>query len=270
MNDIGLKNLATMIYDRCGIDYLKNLKSLNTKISQRLKELGISTWEYCGYLRVEKDEWDKLIELITINETYFFREENLLKEFKETILPQYGGRTKDNPLRIWCAASSTGEEPYTLSMLIEESKLFGHGAVEIIASDINKKVVKKAESGCYSKKSFSFRKTPSEMLNKYFIHKDEEYEVIPVVRNRVKFKNLNMLDPKIEEEVGRVDIIFCRNVLIYFDVDTIKNLSQSFYNLLKDKGYLFLGHAETISGMNSGFNAIYTDSTFYYRKEEEL
>jgi len=268
MDTFGLIQLAELIYEYCGIDYFKNLSSLESKISERIKELGLSCWEYGGYLRVEPKEWDTLIELITVNETYFFREENLLEEFQKVILPQYKGRTPDNPLRIWCSACSSGEEPYTLVILCEETGLFEAGAVEIIGSDINKKVLEKARRGSYNKKSFSFRTMPKEFLDKYFTYYDEDYRIRDSIKAMVDFRCLNLLDENIAEKIGKVDIILCRNVLIYFDRNAINKVIRSLYEVLKDGGYLLLGHAETITGMNSGFETIYTPLTFYYRKGE--
>ncbi|QCX34794.1 protein-glutamate O-methyltransferase CheR [Caloramator sp. E03] len=266
MNAFGLKDLAEIIYNKCGIDYKKSLTNLESKINDRLKELGLSYWEYCGYLNMEPDEWDILIELITVNETYFFREESLLEEFQKVILPQYSDRTPQNPLRIWSAACSTGEEPYTLGMLIQESGLFEKGAVQIIASDINKKVLKRAEKGIYNKKSFSFRRMPEGSLEKFFDDLGEEYKVKDSIMEMVKFLNLNLLDEKNQTILGKIDIIFCRNVLIYFDSNTIKKIIESFFNILNKDGYLLLGHAETINGINSDFKTIYTPSVFYYKK----
>jgi len=269
MDTFGIIQLADLIYERCGIDFFKNLSSLENKISERLEELGLSCWEYGGYLRIEPKEWDKLIELITVNETYFFREENLLNEFQRVVLSQYKERTPGNPLRIWCSACSSGEEPYTLAILIEETGLFENGSVEIIASDINKKVLSKAKRGLYNKKSFSFRTMPKEILDKYFISYEEEYKIRDSIRFMVDFRCLNLLDDNIAEKIGEVDIIFCRNVLIYFDMKAINKVISSLYNVLKTGGYLFLGHAETITGMNTGFKTIYAPSAFYYRKGEK-
>jgi chemotaxis protein methyltransferase CheR len=270
MDTFGLIQLAELIYDHCGIDFFKNLSSLEAKVQERFKELGLSCWEYGGYLRAEPKEWDTLIELITVNETYFFREENFLEEFQKVILPQYKDRTPDNPLRIWCAACSSGEEPYTLGMLVKETGLFRQGAVQIIASDINKKVLEKAKGGLYKKNSFAFRKMPEGMLEKYFESLEEEYKVMDSIRNMVDFRYMNLLDKNIVGKVEKSDIIVCRNVLIYFDAKAIQKIVNSFYDILKPGGYLLLGHAETITGMNTRFETIYTPSIFYYRKGGSL
>lgn len=269
MNNIDLQQLAQYIYDFCGIDYLNNLPSLESKIAGRLKELNLSLWEYCGYIKVDEIERDILVELITVNETYFFREENLLNELKTVIFPLYKHRPSYNPLRIWCAACSSGEEPYTLAMLIKETNLFNEGSVEIIASDINKKVLNKAQNALYGKRSLSFRKMPEGMLNKYFDELDEEYKVKEEVRKLVKFKHLNMFDKNMKDVIGNVDILICRNVLIYFDLESIRHIAKSFYDIINPNGYLLLGHAETVTSINPGFETIYTPSIFYYKKGEK-
>ncbi|MCB2297379.1 CheR family methyltransferase [Clostridium tagluense] len=268
MSSIVLEQLAQYIYEFCGIDYLKDLTSLENKIAGRLKELGLSLWEYCGYIKIEEKEQDILIELITVNETYFFREENLVSELKNKIFSQYKDYSKERPLRIWCAACSSGEEPYTVAMLIKETMLFKEGSVKIIASDINKKVLNKAGNGLYNKRSFSFRKMPEGMIEKYFEEFEEDYKIKDDISALVEFKHLNMLDNNVSEIIGEVDIILCRNVLIYFDIEAIKKAAKTFYSITKPQGYLFLGHAETITSINPGFETIYSPSIFYYKKGE--
>lgn len=258
--------LANMIYDYCGIDYRKDPMILRNKLTLKLKELGLSIWEYCGYLRMEPNEWDKLIELITVNETYFFREENLLKEFQKSVLPEFKYRTPDNPLIIWSAACSTGEEPYTIGMLVEDSNLFKPGAVKIIGTDINKKVLSKAMKGIYKKKSLSFRRMPEDAYDKFFIELEENYKVKDSIRNMIDFRYINLLDNDIIHKIGKVDIIFCRNVLIYFDVNVIRKIVDVFYEILNPGGYLFLGHAETITSLQTEFETVVTPSVYYYRK----
>jgi len=266
MDAVGLRQLAELIYNHCGIDYINNLNSLYNKVNNRIKELGLSYWEYCGYLKVEADEWDILIELITVNETYFFREENLLEEFRKVLLDNYRNHTPLNPLKIWCAACSSGEEPYTLAMIIDDLDCLPKGAVQIIGSDINKKVLKKAESGLYSKRSFSFRKMPEGAIEKFFVDMGEDYLVKPSIKSMVEFRYLNLLDTNSLNQMKDIDIILCRNVLIYFDKQAIQALVNSFYDILKKNGILFLGHSETLSYISHKFKTVYTDQIFYYKK----
>lgn len=266
MDTITYQQLAELIYNYCGIDYRKNLSSLESKIMGRLNELELSCWGYTGYLRMEPKEWDTLIELITVNETFFYREENLLEEFQKVLLPQYGNCSRSNPLRIWSCACSTGEEPYTIAMLIADTGLFQEGSVQIIATDINKKVLKKAQEGRYHKKSFSFRKMPFGAFEKFFVDEGEYYCVKEEIRNMVDFRNMNLMDKNIVGKIEKSDIILCRNVLIYFDLKVIQTIINNFYDILKPNGYLLLGHSETLTFLQHNFKTIDTQHLFYYRK----
>ncbi len=266
MEAFGLYQLSELIYEYCGIDYRKNPTSLETKVKKRIEELNSTYLEYMDCLHREAREWDVLLELITVNETFFFREENMLEEFTKVILPLYQDRTSQNPLRIWCAACSTGEEPYTLGMLIEASGLFSTDSVKIVATDINKKVLKKAISGRYNKKSFSFRKMPEGTLKKFFIELEEDYLVKDSIREMVDFRNMNLLDKNITGKIEKADIILCRNVLIYFDRKAIQTIIDSFDRILKPNGTLFLGHSETLTNYRHKYSTIYTDKIFYYKK----
>ncbi|PZD95726.1 protein-glutamate O-methyltransferase CheR [Paenibacillus sambharensis] len=248
-----------MIYNYCGIHYMDNLSSLESKVGRRLTELGMSCWMYMEYLKRNPAEWDILVELVTINETYFFREDGQLSELRELLRTDYrnaGG------LKVWSAACSTGEEPYSIGMMVQECGV----PVRIVASDINKKVLKTARAGWYHKHSLCFRRTTAEQLHRFFDERLEGYEVKKHIRDLVDFRRVNLLDSQQVESVGEVDIIYCRNVLIYFDHTTICGILDRFYEILKPGGYLFLGHAESIRGSHPGFETINRRSTFYYRK----
>ncbi len=263
MVNMALRQLGQLIYDHCGLNYLQNLSSLESKIAKRTNELGMSIWEYTRHLEQNPAEWDIAVELLTINETYFCREENQLEVFQSMILPQL---TSKNPIRIWSAACSTGEEPYTLAMMVAETGFIPLDAVEILATDINKKVLQTAQQGWYAKRSLSFRRMPEHLLNKYFVERDEGYQVIDSIRSRVQFRSFNLLDLDDMEKLGEFDVIFCRNVLIYFDRIAIQKVVSRFFDRLAPEGALFLGHAESITGMNTGFETVHTEKSFYYRK----
>ncbi len=269
MEDIGLERLSHMIKDYCGLSFNERLSTLKKKVSNRVEELGVSFCEYCDYLIRYPLEWDIMIELVTINETYFYREENQLIECSEVVLPLLKKRRFGRPLRIWSAACSTGEEPYTLAMLIQETGLFPPGAVEIIATDINKKVLDKANKGWYHQGSFAFRRIPENLLSKYFTPKDSGYQIRDSIKKMVKFQYLNLLNQQKTAQIGEVDVIFCRNVLIYFDQETTKQVIGSLHKNLSQDGFLFLGHAESITDTDLGFQKACSDKTFYYRKETD-
>jgi chemotaxis protein methyltransferase CheR len=270
MLDTGLEKLSQIIHDYCGLVYIDRLSILKDKISKRLLELDLTALEYCDYIKRVASEWDILVELLTINETYFYREENQLNECCNLVIPQLKGKIRERPIRIWSAACSSGEEPYTLAMLIHESGKFLPGTVEIIATDINKKVLNKAEKGWYHNGSFAFRRIPESLFGKYFIEENGGFQIKPHIQKMVKFQHLNLLDEeRMFTEIGEVDVIFCRNVLIYFDQDTFYRVIKSLHNHLTPDGFLFLGHAESIKDMELGFKKVDSERTFYYRKESK-
>ncbi|QCJ42361.1 protein-glutamate O-methyltransferase CheR [Bacillus sp. S3] len=269
MQENELVRLSQMIYDYCGLHYKDRLSSLREKISKRVLELGVSCGEYCCYLHRTPSEWEVLVELLTINETYFYREEGQLNECCSIILPMLKKEIRHRPIRIWSAACSTGEEPYTLAMLIQETGNFPIGTVEIIGTDINKKVINKAEKGWYHKNSFAFRRIPEHLLKKYFNVEDGGYQINATIKRMVRFQEVNLLNNNAISALGEVDIIFCRNVLIYFDHETIKSVIRILHKNLKPNGYLFLGHAESITDLALGFQKVDSTKTFYYRKEPD-
>ncbi|MEH7251807.1 protein-glutamate O-methyltransferase CheR, partial [Neobacillus niacini] len=266
---IGLVRLSHMIKEHCGLSFNERLSTLKKKVSNRVTELGVSFSGYCDYLIQHPVEWDVMIELVTINETYFYREENQLIECSSVVLPMLKKKIFGRPIRIWSAACSTGEEPYTLAMLIHETGLFSPGSVEIIATDINKKVLEKANMGWYHQGSFAFRRIPENLLKKYFTQKDSGYQINDSIKKMINFQHLNLLNKQKAAQVGEVDVIFCRNVLIYFDQETTRQVIQSLHKNLSPDGYLFLGHAESITDTNLGFQKAYSEKTFYYRKETD-
>jgi chemotaxis protein methyltransferase CheR len=139
-------------------------------------------------------------------------------------------------------------------------------SVHITATDINQKVLQIARRGWYPKHSLCFRRIPQEMLDKYFFPQDEGFQIKSFIKDRIEFRHSNLLNDADMAAVGKVDIIFCRNVFIYFDSVTVRRVISKFYHLLNPGGFLFLGHAETITGMNTHFETIHAHATFYYRK----
>lgn len=269
MNTFSIKHFAQQVYHHCGLNYLNNLSSLENKISRRMEKLQIiNLWDYCRHLEQNPEEWDAAIEALTINETYFFREEKQLLELKDVILPLL--KEKKLPgekVRIWSAACSTGEEPYTLAMMVKDTGLFKENEIEIVATDINKRVLELAEKGVYNKTSLSFRRIPNELLSKYFHEYDTYFKVKDEIKDIVQFSYLNLLDDRLMEKQVNIDVVFCRNVLIYFDHETIRKVVTHFHQSINSGGYLFLGHSENISSYNIGFKSLYTPKTFYYQKE---
>ena len=262
--------IREFVKDYCGIYFDDESRYLLEKrLSRRVRTHHFSNFrEYYRYLLYHKDRDEELasiIDIITVNETYFFREQNQLKTLSEEILPEIRQTNKDKKrLRIWSAGCSTGEEPYTIAMLVLEKGHFRDWNVEIFGSDINQRVLQVARSGAYRKNSF--RTTDPYFLRKYFKEEDGLSRISDSVKQYVNFTHLNLLDPFKVKLVGRMDIIFCRNVLIYFDHSSRKKVIDMFYERLVDGGYLLLGHAESLINLSTAFTLRHFKYDMVYQK----
>ncbi|MCX7308525.1 MAG: protein-glutamate O-methyltransferase CheR [Afipia sp.] len=193
-----------------------------------------------------------VVEAMTTNETFFFRDKIPFDNFKDTVIPDLiKARAGRRNLRIWCAASSTGQEPYSLAMLLKGMGTALAGwRVEIVATDISQEVLEKSKSGMYSQFEVQ-RGLPIQMLVKYFDQVGEFWQLKPEVRSMVQFRELNLL--KDFSHLGKFDVIFCRNVLIYFDQATKIDVFNRLLKSNESDGYLFLGAAETVVGLTNGY-----------------
>lgn len=255
-----------LMYERTGI-FLKETKMslVANRLRARLRELKLPTYRaYYDFVLRQNDELTACIDAITTNETYFFREPKLWEYLASDILPALVLRkAKAKTINIWSAASSTGEEPYTIAIFMKENLPAGW-TTSIVASDINSQVLKRAKAGIY--KPYAVSKTPPELVKKYFTVKvpparvkleidhtrpvNEEYHLAPAVRAMVQFKTHNLLTAY---PVTKFDIIFCRNVLIYFDEMSKKQALLNLRAALVPDAYLLLGAAEGMMGLNLNF-----------------
>lgn len=262
--------IRDFVRDYCGIYFDDDSRYLLEKrLSRRVRTLHFSNFrEYYRYLLYHKNREEELaliIDIITVNETYFFREQNQLKTFSEEILPELKDINKDKKrLRVWSAGCSTGEEPYTIAILVLEKGYFHNWNIEIFGSDINQRVLQAARSGIYRKNSF--RATEPYFMRKYFREEDNISQISDNVKQYVNFSHLNLLDPFKVKLVGTVDVIFCRNVLIYFDHPSRKKVIDMFYERLADGGYLLLGHAESLINLSTAFSLRHFKYDMVYQK----
>ena len=262
--------IRDFVRDYCGIYFDDDSKYLLEKrLSRRIRIHNFSSFrEYYRYLLYDKkrdEELAAIIEIVTVNETYFFREQNQLKAFGEEILPELRETNKDRKkLRIWSAGCSSGEEPYTLAMLILEKGLFRGWSIEIFGSDINQRVLQTARNGVYRKNSF--RTTEPYFLRKYFKAEGELYRISDSVKQYVNFSHLNLLDPFRVKLIGTMDVVFCRNVMIYFDHPSRKKVIDMFHDRLIDGGYLLLGHAESLINISAAFTLRHFKYDMVYQK----
>lgn len=255
--------LAEVIKEKIGIDMTKNTDSLHRKVSGRLSELNQSIWGYIQYIKHHPEEWENVIDYITINETYFFREEEQLEEYQKILK-----KMDKKHIRIWSAACSMGEEAYSLAIVAKES-LPVDTTIEIIATDINHDVLSIAKKGLYSKNSLSFRRMAGDKIKKYFDEVDGNYQIKKEYKDLVQFKTFNLVDESKWFLMNDFDVIFCRNVLIYFDEETNKEVVERFYSALGQKGTLFLGHSDPYRQIYEKFTFVRTPTTLYLKKGEE-
>ncbi len=203
-----------------------------------------------------------MINLVTINETYFLRERSQVDYLVGTVVPEYIAKGKRS-LRIWSIPCSTGEEPYSMAILLNDARLFDKINIEIIATDINSHVVALAKEGVYRQNAF--RGVPPDFY-KNFDEKDNSFTIKPDLKRRIKFNVGNLVSPTISGIIGKVDVIFCRNVLIYFDVENKMKTVSMFNKVLNDDGYLFVGHSESLARITSDFTVKSFGTGAMYRK----
>ncbi|OGW40034.1 MAG: chemotaxis protein CheR [Nitrospirae bacterium RBG_13_39_12] len=262
--------IRDLIRNYCGIYFDDDSRYLLEKrLSRTIRNHHFSSfrdyYRHLLYDRNREEELASIIDILTVNETYFFREQSQLKTFSEEILPELKDTNKDKKrLKIWSAGCSSGEEPYTIAMLVLEKEYFKDWNIEIFGSDINQRVLKTARSGVYRKNSF--RTTDDYFLNKYFKEQDSHFRISDNVKQHVNFSHLNLLDPFKVKLVGTMDIIFCRNVLIYFDLQSRKQVIDIFFKRLIDGGYLLLGHSESLINISTAFTLKHFKHDMVYQK----
>lgn len=207
--------------------------------------------------------WNDLLPLVTINETYFFREANQLELFKNELVPEIVKRKTQRSLRILSAPCSSGEEPYTIAMLLDEAPVSLAGwQIEIVGVDIDAPIIQKAQNGLYPRSAF--RATDGKYLSKYFTQEGELYRAGSRLAGRVKFRQGNLFEMEKWPGFSGFDVIFCRNLLIYFDKATQKRLVEVFHRSLAPGGYLLIGHSESLLSLEVDFMLRSNKQAIYY------
>ena len=266
------QRLSSIIYDRSGIHFPETKKYvLESRLGHRLSELNIDDFDqYIAYLTMgpyQADEFQEMFNRITINETSFFRNEPQLDVFEKTVLPEMiEKRGSSKRLRLWSAACSSGEEPYTMAMQLHRSLgiRLSDWRVEILGTDISEKCLNIAAAGRYS--NYALRSTPPLIKNRYFKQDGLFFDLDPTIRSMVCFEKHNLKDRFAAKRHGQWDVIFCRNVMIYFDDEMKKQVVQMFHDQLASDGYLFIGHSESLRNLGVGFEQIPVPQGFCYRK----
>ncbi len=242
---------------------------VDKRLIERIGQSGTRNFrEYFSLLRFEADgtELQALVNLMTVNETYFFREDYQFDCLVKSILPEIVARKKDKaPIRIWALPSSSGEEAYTIAMcLIERWPGIRDHDVEIISSDIDTGILAQAKAGLYSARSVAH--VPEAYMRKYFTKKAAGFQIADDLRNAVEFTRVNLQDPADVRPYRHFDVIFCRNLLIYFDDLSRKQAAETFYDALCPGGFILLGHSESMSRISSLFQIRkFADAIVYQR-----
>ena len=263
INDKEFKQISDLLYNKFGINLSMQKKALVTgRLNKTLKNLGLKSFnEYYSYILSDStgNGINELINRLSTNHTYFYREEKHFNFLNQKTLPdikKYLISKNNRDLRIWSAGCSSGEEPYTLAMHVME--FFGEEYYSwnagILATDISGNVLEIAKKGSYSLNQLN--KLPERFLKKYFIKlKDEQYAVSEKLKKEVLFKRLNLINDTFPFRQC-FQIIFCRNVMIYFDLETRTKLIENFHKFMVPGGYLFIGHSETIGREQNMFRYI--------------
>ncbi len=262
-----LSEIRTMIEERTGIHFDESRERFfSTRVREHLLAKGLRHGsELVRCIRKSNVEYESLLERLLTQETSFFRYPAVFEAFEKRVLPElHVKKFWKNPrtLRVWSAGCSTGEEPYSIAITIVDTlSLADAWNVEILATDVGRHALKHAERGIYSGRSISSVKETR--LAAHFSPVKDGHQVKPRLRKMVSFAQMNLASPVY---VGRMDLIFCMNVLIYFTEERRAALVQRFYEALEPGGYLFLGHSESISKMTVKFQAIVLGDCILYRK----
>ena len=274
--DPELVRIRDLIYQVAGIFHPDNkLQLLLDRCGRRMKQLKANTLrEYLECLTVKPIRRKELIALlneITIGETCFFRNQPQLDALRQIVVPKIIEAKASLPvrqLRLWSAGCSTGEEPYTLGMwLMEElNTCLKDWVIEIIATDLNEHSLAHAQAAIYG--TYSTRNLPPYYRQKYFVPVGDQFQLRPAARTFTNFSRVNLSDNATAPFMRGLDIIFCCNVLIYFDLVSKRRVIQNFYRNLLPHGYLFLGHSESLYGVSDDFRLVHLPGTTAYVKQE--
>ena len=258
LTDDDFNRLVSYMKKNYGINLEKKRILIEGRLSNMVASRGFNSFkEFIDFAFADKtgNETMQLVNKLTTNHTFFLREPEHFEFLKNTILP-YLEKTnaREHSLNFWCAASSTGQEPYSLVMTIDE--YFGVNAskwnVKLLATDIDTDVLRTAQEGIYT--IDMLKDVPAPWLSKYFVKKDEKsYQVIDRLRKQVTFKQFNLMDNIVCQKP--YDLISCRNVMIYFEQETKSQLIERFYDVTREGGYLFVGHAESV-GRNTRYTYV--------------
>ncbi len=273
MTDAEFRMFCELVKSRCGLHFDEDSRFIVEKrLARRVQECGLGSFAaYHLLLRdgsAGEEEFSNVVDALTTNETYFFRELGQMRALMDEIIPELLNRRRtagiDTPIGIWSAGCSSGEEPYTIVILAKEAGLDPGKDIRVYASDISKSMLHKSRRGVY--REASFRETSAYVRDRYFTAKDGHNRINDEIKDHVDFINLNLLDRDKIALLGAMDVILCRNVIIYFDLETKQKVIETFHDKLKPGGYLLLGHSESLINVSSAFELKHLTRDLVYRR----
>jgi chemotaxis protein methyltransferase CheR len=264
--------LRDLIETHTGVHYDQSqCQILQDKLAPRIFTLGLDSFlDYYYLLKYDaeaKEEWVQLMNIISVPETFFWREFDQIKSMVDVLVPQYFAQGNQEPLRIWSAACATGEEPLTIAMALNEKGWFHQGLpIEIYASDGSARSIEMAKRGLYRERSF--RSTPLYLQKKYFQQQEQNaWKIIPEIHQRVQWSNRNLMSENDVRPMATAPLIFCRNVFIYFSPEAIKKTLQIFAQMMPVPGYLFVSASESLLRLTNDFDLEQINGAFVYQKK---
>ena len=266
LNDADFEMYRSLIYSESGITFTPaNRSILESRLKERLREKSVdSVKTYYSTITTNKEEMKGFLDAITTNLTRFFRNQAQFDAFEKHVIPELINNIKKgsagSTIKIWSAGCSTGEEPYTIAMLLSEI-LPSPWKFEIIASDISLKCLMTAKEGFYADNRMDG--IPDSYLKKYFDKVEGGYHIHADIHQKIKFDYHNL---KNDSGQRGIDVVFCRNVIIYFDEAAQTAVMSRFWDAMASKSFLFIGHSESLFGMDTKFEFVKTDWATLYRK----
>jgi chemotaxis protein methyltransferase CheR len=258
--------LRDLVRDRIGVNFEDDKRDLfASKVADRVAALGLPTFlDYFYELKygpAAEEEWPRLTDALSVQETYFWREFDQIRALTDVLIPEHVAAGR-GPVRIWCAACATGEEPLTIAMALEEAGWFRKVDAEVWASDVSPAALAKARAGVYRERSF--RALPPALREKYFTPAEGGWRVAPELHTRVRYTAANLLEPHDTLFLATAPFVFCRNVFIYFSTATIGRVVKRFAERMPRPGFLFVGASESLLRATTAFALEEVDRAFVY------
>lgn len=269
LSEVAFTLLRDLIHDRLGLFY-ENSKSdlLTDKLSPLVIERGFSSFlDYYYLLKYDEEaekEWLRVKDALSVQETYFWREVDQVRALVDVIVPQYFSQAPAGSLKIWSAACATGEEPLSIAMALNEAGWFERAPIEIYATDVSRTAIERARQGIFRERSF--RTLPAHLRKKYFFQENSVAKIAPDIHSRVKWANANLMNASEIAGYATTQIIFCRNVFIYFSSAAVRQTVSLFAKRMLKPGYLFVGASESLLRTNLEFEFQEIGGAYVYVK----